>query len=156
MDAYVAGEKIKIDNVPLVPTFKPNVLSHGKLKESGMDIRLDANPPYMVIKRVNIILIAHKYVYYFIAYPVYEVPDYEDIPLRLIDTLEEPECDDAPFSVHEPAAIWALSASAITSSKYASLQDEHRSVQKSSGAWKCRTRSTTSSCSFKEGSYTSG
>ena len=29
MYTYVAGEKIKIDNIPLVPTFKPNVLSHG-------------------------------------------------------------------------------------------------------------------------------
>ena len=42
MYAYVAGEKIRIDGIPLVPTLEPNVLSHGRLKESGVGIRLDA------------------------------------------------------------------------------------------------------------------
>ena len=121
MYAYVAGENIRIDNVPLVPTFKPNVLSHGKLKESGVDIRLDAYPPYMTIKGVKIILAAYKYVYYFIAYPVHEAPDYEEALLRHLDTLGEPESDDAPFSVHEPYAIWTLWASAPANMRYKSL-----------------------------------
>ena len=69
MHAYVAGHKIRIDGIPMVPIFKPKMLSHGRLKESGVDIRLDANPPYMIIEGVKIILTCENHIYYFIAYP---------------------------------------------------------------------------------------
>ena len=43
--AMVAGTRVRIGGIPLVPTFTPNVLSHGRLKKSGAIIRLDEYPP---------------------------------------------------------------------------------------------------------------
>ena len=112
-----------------------------------------------------IVLTAYKYVYYFIAYPVHDSLDDKDMPLRhydaskkpeRVDTLEEMERDTAPFSVHEPASIWALSTAASTSSKYESLQEEFRRIEDSSDVWTCNSRSASSSCVFNEGSHTSG
>ena len=110
----------------------------------------------MTIKGVKIILTAYKYVYYFIAYPVHEAPDYEEPSSRHLDTLGELESDDKPFSVHEPSAIWALWASAPANPKYESLQLERKRVEESSKAWKCETRASTSSCTFNEGVHKSG
>ena len=149
MHAYVAGQKIRIFGIPMVPTFKPNVLSHGRLKESGVDIRLDANPPYMIIERVKIILTSENHIYYFIAYPA---QDNIDNNLGSIDTSAhqaQSVRDCAPSGVHEPSAVWALWASAPANPRFRDLQLERQEVEARIDDWACSTHEMTDTCSFE-------
>ena len=156
MYASVAGEIIKIDNIPLVPTFEPNVLSHGRLKESGVEIRLDATPPYMTIKGVKIILTAHKYVYYFIAYPAHAEQEEEEQDREHTDTHVKPERDMSPFSVHAPSTIWALWTTNSTSERFKSLKQERKRVELLSESIECETQTSSTSCTFKDSNTTRG